>query len=167
MCRRVRERSPRATRSVGVTRTSPRFEEGPGFNPEQLVAAVHAACFSKALASILAEAGSPPESVHANASIAESRVLSGTWPSWLAYLHAYFDQRLAGGLRADVELFPDGCAGTSGAVQSDRLIDEVGDLHVPSSGHFVALEMSQDRRPVDLVGAGEFQDGRSGEIASD
>src|SRR5271168_1386373 len=46
-----------------------RFEDGPGSNPEQLIAAAHAACFSMALANILAQAGTPPESVHTDASV--------------------------------------------------------------------------------------------------
>ena len=46
-----------------------RFEDGPGSNPEQLIAAAHAACFSMALSNILAEAGSPPESVHTDATV--------------------------------------------------------------------------------------------------
>ena len=41
-----------------------RFEDGPGSNPEQLIAAAHAACFSMALSNILAQAGHAPESVH-------------------------------------------------------------------------------------------------------
>ena len=40
-----------------------RFEDGPGANPEQLIAAAHASCFSMALSNILAEAGTPPDSV--------------------------------------------------------------------------------------------------------
>jgi osmotically inducible protein OsmC len=56
------------TISGGYTYKS-RFEDGPGSNPEQLIAAAHAACFSMALASILAQAGSPPESVHTDASV--------------------------------------------------------------------------------------------------
>ena len=40
-----------------------RFEDGPGANPEQLIGAAHAACFSMALSSILAEAGHAPDSV--------------------------------------------------------------------------------------------------------
>ncbi len=32
-----------------------RFEDGPGANPEQLIAAAHASCFSMALSNILAE----------------------------------------------------------------------------------------------------------------
>jgi osmotically inducible protein OsmC len=56
------------TISGGYTYKS-RFEDGPGSNPEQLVAAAHAACFSMALANILAQAGSPPESVQTDASV--------------------------------------------------------------------------------------------------
>jgi lipoyl-dependent peroxiredoxin len=44
-----------------------RFEDGPGANPEQLIGAAHAACFSMALSNILAEAGSPPDSVDTDA----------------------------------------------------------------------------------------------------
>src|SRR5712692_4104539 len=47
----------------------PRPEDGPASNPEQVIAAAHAACFSMALSNILAEAGSPPESVHTDATV--------------------------------------------------------------------------------------------------
>jgi osmotically inducible protein OsmC len=47
-----------------------RFEDGPGANPEQLIAAAHASCFSMALSNILAEAGTPPDSVHTDATVA-------------------------------------------------------------------------------------------------
>jgi osmotically inducible protein OsmC len=56
------------TISGGYTFKS-RFEDGPGSNPEQLIAAAHAACFSMALANILAEAGSPPDSIHTDATV--------------------------------------------------------------------------------------------------
>jgi osmotically inducible protein OsmC len=46
-----------------------RFEDGPGANPEQLIAAAHASCFSMALSNILAEAGTPPESVRTDATV--------------------------------------------------------------------------------------------------
>ena len=46
-----------------------RFEDGPGANPEQLIAAAHAACFSMALSNMLAEAGTPPESVRTEATV--------------------------------------------------------------------------------------------------
>jgi osmotically inducible protein OsmC len=46
-----------------------RFEEGDGTNPEQLIAAAHAACFTMALSNILSGAGHPPESVRTNARV--------------------------------------------------------------------------------------------------
>jgi lipoyl-dependent peroxiredoxin len=46
-----------------------RFQDGPGSNPEQLIAAAHAACFSMALSNILAQAGNPPELVHTDATV--------------------------------------------------------------------------------------------------
>src|SRR5205823_13056903 len=46
-----------------------RFEEGPGSNPEQLIAAAHAACFSLALANILSEAGTPAEAIQTDATV--------------------------------------------------------------------------------------------------
>jgi len=56
------------TISGGYTYKS-RFEDGPGSNPEQLVAAAHASCFSMALSNILAQAGSPPDSVRTDATV--------------------------------------------------------------------------------------------------
>src|SRR6202167_1018819 len=46
-----------------------RFEDGPGANPEQLIAAAHASCFSMALSHILAHARTPPESVRTDATV--------------------------------------------------------------------------------------------------
>ena len=46
-----------------------RFEDGPGSNPEQLIAAAHAACFSMALAGALGRVGTPVESVQTNATV--------------------------------------------------------------------------------------------------
>ena len=56
------------TISGGYTYKS-RFEDGPGSNPEQLIAAAHAACFSMALSNLLAESGSPPDSVHTDVTV--------------------------------------------------------------------------------------------------
>lgn len=56
------------TISGGYTYKS-RFEDGPGSNPEQLIAAAHAACFSMALSNLLAQAGSPPDSVRTDATV--------------------------------------------------------------------------------------------------
>lgn len=46
-----------------------RFEEGEGTNPEELVAAAHAGCFSMALSKGLADAGFTPTSVNTTASL--------------------------------------------------------------------------------------------------
>jgi lipoyl-dependent peroxiredoxin len=46
-----------------------RFEDGPGSNPEQLIAAAHASCFSMALANALAQAGHAAESVQTDATV--------------------------------------------------------------------------------------------------
>ena len=46
-----------------------RFEEGTGTNPEQLIAAAHAACFTMALSNILSEAGHAPDSVSTDANV--------------------------------------------------------------------------------------------------
>jgi lipoyl-dependent peroxiredoxin len=40
-----------------------RFEDGTGTNPEELIAAAHAGCFSMALCHILTEAGHTPRSI--------------------------------------------------------------------------------------------------------
>jgi lipoyl-dependent peroxiredoxin len=46
-----------------------RFEDGEGTNPEELVAAAHAACFSMALSLIIGEDGHTPESLRAQAKV--------------------------------------------------------------------------------------------------
>ncbi len=46
-----------------------RFEDGPGANPEQLIAAAHASCFSMALSAALAEAGTPVDVVKTDATV--------------------------------------------------------------------------------------------------
>ena len=46
-----------------------RFQDGGGTNPEELVGAAHAGCFSMALANMLAQAGSPPEYVRTTAKV--------------------------------------------------------------------------------------------------
>jgi lipoyl-dependent peroxiredoxin len=46
-----------------------RFEDGTGTNPEELIAAAHAGCFSMAFANMLSEAGHAPESVRTSARV--------------------------------------------------------------------------------------------------
>ncbi|MEV4705347.1 OsmC family protein [Actinoplanes sp. NPDC049316] len=46
-----------------------RFEEGEGTNPEELIAAAHAGCFSMAFSKALADAGFTPTSVETTAKV--------------------------------------------------------------------------------------------------
>jgi osmotically inducible protein OsmC len=46
-----------------------RFEDEPGANPEQLIAAAHSSCFSMALSAALAEAGTPVDSLKTDATV--------------------------------------------------------------------------------------------------
>ena len=46
-----------------------RFENGTGTNPEELIAAAHAGCFSMALSGGLSRAGHPPNRVHTTAKV--------------------------------------------------------------------------------------------------
>ena len=46
-----------------------RFEDGAGTNPEELLGAAHAACFSMALSAGLEGAGSPPDTVETTATV--------------------------------------------------------------------------------------------------
>lgn len=48
---------------------SARFENGPGTNPEELIAAAHAGCFSMALSGQLGEAGMTAESIKTTAAV--------------------------------------------------------------------------------------------------
>ena len=46
-----------------------RFESGKGTNPEELIAAAHASCFSMALSAILGEAGMTAEMIQTTATV--------------------------------------------------------------------------------------------------
>jgi osmotically inducible protein OsmC len=53
----------------GQYSASSRFEEGTGTNPEELIAAAHAGCFSMALSGRLGRAGFTPDSVKTTAKV--------------------------------------------------------------------------------------------------
>lgn len=46
-----------------------RFEEGPGTNPEELIGAAHAGCFSMFLSALLSKAGFTPTSIETTATV--------------------------------------------------------------------------------------------------
>lgn len=54
-----------------------RFEDGIGTNPEELIAAAHAGCFSMALSGQLTNAGTPPESVRTSANVTMEKTDAG------------------------------------------------------------------------------------------
>ena len=54
-----------------------RFEEGDGTNPEELIAAAHAGCFSMALSGELGRAGHEVDSVETEASVHIEKVEAG------------------------------------------------------------------------------------------
>ncbi|HYJ33059.1 MAG TPA: OsmC family protein [Candidatus Binatia bacterium] len=56
---------------------STRFENGKGTNPEELIAAAHAGCFSMALSAQLGAAGITPESVRTSAAVTLEKVGDG------------------------------------------------------------------------------------------
>ena len=54
-----------------------RFENGAGTNPEELIAAAHAGCFSMALSGQLTTAGNPPESIRTTANVTMEKTDAG------------------------------------------------------------------------------------------
>jgi osmotically inducible protein OsmC len=56
---------------------STRFEDGKGTNPEELIAAAHAACFSMALSAQLGNASVTPESIRTTATVTLEKLESG------------------------------------------------------------------------------------------
>jgi lipoyl-dependent peroxiredoxin len=54
-----------------------RFEDGKGTNPEELIAAAHAGCFSMALSGALTRAGHPPKRIETTAKVALEKAEAG------------------------------------------------------------------------------------------
>ncbi|HVS33841.1 MAG TPA: OsmC family peroxiredoxin, partial [Thermoanaerobaculia bacterium] len=61
----------------GAYSFSTRFEEGKGTNPEELIGAAHAGCFSMALSAGLGKAGFQPKRVHTTATVHLGKVGEG------------------------------------------------------------------------------------------
>jgi lipoyl-dependent peroxiredoxin len=53
-----------------------RFEDEPGTNPEELIGAAHAACFSMALSNVLSQDGHTPDSINTTAKV-HLRIVDG------------------------------------------------------------------------------------------
>src|SRR5512133_1317221 len=54
-----------------------RFENGPGTNPEELIAAAHAGCFSMALSAELGKAGITPTKIETTATLTMDKIEAG------------------------------------------------------------------------------------------
>ena len=78
----LREGKGRLTAPSGVLNGTPytfatRFENNPGTNPEELVAAAHAGCFSMALSGQLGEAGLTAEHIETRAVVTLEKTEAG------------------------------------------------------------------------------------------
>ncbi len=67
---------------TGVLKDAPygakaRFEDGPGTNPEELIGAAHAACFSMAFSLMLGEAGLTADEIRTTAAVTLEKVGDG------------------------------------------------------------------------------------------
>jgi osmotically inducible protein OsmC len=78
----LREGKGTLSTNSGVLRDTPysfttRFEEEPGTNPEELIAAAHAACFSMALSGQLGNANMTAESIRTTAALTLDKTDAG------------------------------------------------------------------------------------------
>ena len=78
----LKEGSGSVSSSSGVFSKTPfsfgtRFGDQPGTNPEELIAAAHAGCFSMALSAQLGTANLTPESIRTNATLSLEKLDSG------------------------------------------------------------------------------------------
>ena len=77
-----------------------RFEEGKGTNPEELIAAAHAGCFSMALSGQLGAAGMVADSIETTATVTLEKLEVG-WT--VTEVHLEVAARVPGGDRAKFE----------------------------------------------------------------
>jgi len=78
----LRDGNGAVSASSGAIRDLPysfatRFEDQPGTNPEELIAAAHAGCFSMAFSGALGKAGMSPESIRTTADLTLEKTDAG------------------------------------------------------------------------------------------
>lgn len=78
----IRDGGGSISTETGVLKEAPygfksRFEDGPGTNPEELIGAAHAGCFSMALAAMLADAGLTAQKIETRAAVTLLKVDGG------------------------------------------------------------------------------------------
>jgi osmotically inducible protein OsmC len=78
----IKEGGGTISTETGVLNEAPygfkaRFENGKGTNPEELIGAAHAGCFSMALSLMLGEAGLTPEKIETHADVTLEKMDAG------------------------------------------------------------------------------------------
>jgi lipoyl-dependent peroxiredoxin len=93
------------TTASGVLKATPysfstRFENAQGTNPEELIAAAHAGCFSMALSAQLGNAGITPESISTEATLTLEKLEAGFT---ITKIHLDVSAKIPGGDKAAFE----------------------------------------------------------------
>jgi lipoyl-dependent peroxiredoxin len=96
---------------------STRFENGRGTNPEELIAAAHAACFTMALSAQLGNAGITPESLETTASVSLEKLEAGFT---ITKVHLDVDAHIPG---ADPAAFEKAAAAAKAGCPISRLLN--------------------------------------------
>lgn len=77
-----------------------RFEDGPGTNPEELIGAAHAGCFSMALSAQLGEAGLTADSINTTATVTFEKLADGFT---ITAVHLQLTARIPGATKEQFE----------------------------------------------------------------
>jgi osmotically inducible protein OsmC len=105
----VKEGSGRITTQSGALAADysfgARFEDQPGTNPEELLGAAHAGCFTMALALGLTEAGHPPTAIDTSARVAIEKGRDGFH---IPHIELHVAARVPGLAHADFERLAQG-----------------------------------------------------------
>ena len=96
---------------------STRFEEGKGTNPEELIAAAHAGCFSMALSKQLGDAGMTAESIDTTAAVSLEKTDAGFS---ITKVHLDVTARIPG---ADAEAFQTAANNAKAGCPVSRLLN--------------------------------------------
>jgi len=94
---------------------STRFEDGAGTNPEELIAAAHAGCFSMALSGQLGAAGLTAESINTTASVSLEKTDAGFA---ITKVHLDVTAKVPGADQAAFEKANNQCQGRLSGVES-------------------------------------------------
>ena len=129
---------------TGVLKEAPygfkaRFENGKGTNPEELIGAAHAGCFSMALSLMLGEAGLTAEKIETHAAVTLEKTRAPATRSRRATLGVRKDS--GSGRRevpGDREQGQDGVSGVEAAEGDDHDGREAGDMNGAGGGNRVS-----------------------------